>query len=90
MGFPGGSAVKNLPANAGVTDTWIRSLSQENLLEEDMATHSSNLAWEIPWAKEPGRLHTVHGAAQVGHDLTTKPPPPPPMHEEKMQSPGLI
>ena len=37
-----------------------------------MATHSSILAWEIPWTKEPGGLHTVHGVARVRHDLVTK------------------
>ena len=42
-----------------------------------MATHSSVLAWRIPWTEEPGRLH---GVARVGHDLATKPPPPPPVY----------
>ena len=37
-----------------------------------MATHSSILAWRIPWTEEPGRLHTVHGVARVGNDLATK------------------
>ena len=53
MGFPGGSAVKNLPA---MQETWVRSLGREDLLEEDMATHSSTLAWELPWTEEPGKL----------------------------------
>ena len=44
-GFPGGSAVKNLPA---MQETWVRSLGQEDPLEESMATHSSILAWRIP------------------------------------------
>ena len=39
-----------------------------------MATHSSILAWRIPWTEEPARLHTVCGVARVGHDLVTKPP----------------
>ena len=43
-----------------------------------MATHSSILAWRIPWTEEPDRLHTVHGITRVGHYLATKPPPPPP------------
>ena len=47
-GFPGGSVVKNPPANAGDT------LGQEDPLEEDMATHSSILAWRAPWTEEPG------------------------------------
>ena len=42
----------------------VRSLGQENLLEEDMATHSSILVWRIQWTEEPGRLHTVHRIAQ--------------------------
>ena len=45
--------VKNLPANAGLL---VQSLSQEDLLEEAMATHCSILAWRIPWTQEPGRL----------------------------------
>ena len=40
-----------------------------------MATHSSILAWRIPWMEEPGRQNTVHGVVRVGHDLVTKPPP---------------
>ena len=53
-GLPGGSAVKNLPA---VQETQVQALSQEDSLEEDMATLSSILAWRIPWTEEPGRLH---------------------------------
>ena len=45
--------VKNLPA---VQQTQVRSLGQEDLLEERMATHSSILSWRIPWTEEPGRL----------------------------------
>ena len=45
--------VKNLPA---VQETWIRSLGLEDALEEEMATHTSILAWRIPWTEEPGRL----------------------------------
>ena len=48
-GLPGGSVVKNLPA---MQDTWVQSLSQEDPLEEEMATHSSILAWEITWTEE--------------------------------------
>ena len=43
--------VKNLPA---MQETWVRSLSQEDLLEKRMATHSSILAWRIPWTEQPG------------------------------------
>ena len=45
--------VKNLPA---VQETWVQSLGQEHLVEKEMATHSSILAWEIPWTEEPVRL----------------------------------
>ena len=45
--------VKNPPA---IRETWIRSLGWEDPLEEGMATHSSILAWKIPWGEEPGRL----------------------------------
>ena len=55
MGFPGGSAVKNLPANAGDKRS-IRSLGQEDPLEEKTATCSSILTCNIPWAEEIGRL----------------------------------
>ena len=55
LGFPGGSVVKHLPANAG-DKAWVRSLGQEDPWEKEMATHSSILAWEIPWTEEPGSL----------------------------------
>ena len=45
-------------------ETWLGSLSQEDLLEKEMVTHSSILAWEIPCIAEPGGLHTVHGVAK--------------------------
>ena len=48
-------------------ETWIRSLGQEDPLEKEMATHSSILAWRIPWTEEPGRLQTM-GLQRVGHD----------------------
>ena len=48
MGFPGGSALKNLSAMQEPQETWVRSLGQEDPLEEGMATHSSILAWRIP------------------------------------------
>ena len=53
LGFPGGSLVKNPLA---VQETWARSLGREDPLENEMATHSSTLAWKIPWMEEPGRL----------------------------------
>ena len=50
----------------------VRSLGWEDLLEEEMATHSGILAWEIPWTEESGRTPTVHGVTIVKHELATK------------------
>ena len=69
LGSPGSSAVNNLPA---VQEAWVQSLGQEDLLEKKMATHSSTLAWEIPWTEEPAGLQTM-GSQRVKHDLATKP-----------------
>ena len=52
-------------------ETWVRSLGQEDLLEEGMALHSSILAWRIPWTREPGGLQLM-GLQRVEHDLETK------------------
>ena len=51
--------VKNLPANAGPIRDGVPSLGREDPLEEGMATHSSILAWRIPWTEEPGELQSV-------------------------------
>ena len=59
--------VRNLPASAGDIETWVQSLDQEDPLEKEMATHSSILAWGIPWTEEPGGLQTM-GLQRVGHD----------------------
>ena len=48
---------------------WVRSLGWENLLEEGMATHSSILAWRIPWTEESGGLQSM-GLQRIGHDLS--------------------
>ena len=48
--------VKNLPAMQEIKEMWVRSWDQEDPLEKEMATHSSILAWRIPWTEEPGRL----------------------------------
>ena len=61
------SAVKNPPAVQEKQETWVQSLGWEDLLEEGMTTHSSILAWEIPWTEEPGRLQFI-GLPRVGHD----------------------
>ena len=59
--------VKHLPA---VRETRVRSLGWEDPLEKEMATHSSTLAWKIPWTEEPGRLQSM-GSQRVAHDWTT-------------------
>ena len=51
--------------------TWVQSLSQEDPLEKEMATHSTILAWEIPWTEEPGRLYSMR-LQRVRHNLKTK------------------
>ena len=56
--------VKLLPA---MQETRVQSLGQEDPLEKEMATHSSILAWKIPWMEEPGRLQST-GSQRVGHD----------------------
>ena len=54
--FPGGSVIKNLSA---MQEMCVRSLSQENPLEKEMATHFSILAWRIPWTEKPGGLQSM-------------------------------
>ena len=56
--------VKHLPA---MQETWVRSLGREDPLEEEMKTHSSILAWKIPWIEEPSRLQSM-GLQRVGHN----------------------
>ena len=56
--------VKNLPA---MRESRVRSLGREDPLEKEMATHSSIVAWKIPWTEEPGRLQSI-GSQRVGHD----------------------
>ena len=67
MGFPElmvAQMVKNLPA---VQETWVQSLGREDPLEKEMATHSSILAWRIPWTEEPRGLQSM-GSQRVGHN----------------------
>ena len=59
--------VKRLPT---MRETWVQSLGWEDLLEKEMATHSSSLAWKIPWMEEPGGLQSKE-SQRVGHDWTT-------------------
>ena len=56
--------LKHLPA---MQETWVQSLGQEDPLEKEMATHSSILAWRIPWTEEPGGLQSM-GSQRVRHD----------------------
>ena len=59
--------VKDLPV---IQETWVHSLRQEDPLEKGMATHSSILAYRIPWTEEPGGLQSM-GSQRVGHDRAT-------------------
>ena len=65
--------VKNLPA---MQETWVQSLGQEDPLEKGLTTHSSSLAWIIPWREEPGRLQSI-ALQRVGHDWAINPHFPP-------------
>ena len=67
-GLPVAQTVKILPA---MQETWVRSPSQKEPLEKEMATHSGILAWEIPWTEEPGGLQSM-GSQRVGHSLQAK------------------
>ena len=67
LDFPGGLAIKNLPAMQESQEMWVRSLDGEDPMEEGMATHSNILAWRIPWTEEPGWLQST-GWQGVGHD----------------------
>ena len=58
--------VKNLPA---MQETWVRSLGREDLLEMGMATHSSFLAWRIPWTEDPYRLQSMGSSEQLTFSL---------------------
>ena len=60
--------VKYLPA---MQETWVQPLGQEDPLEKEIVSHSSILAWEIPWTEEPGRLESI-GSQRAEHDLVTK------------------
>ena len=51
-------------------ETWVQSLGWEDPLEKEMATHSSTLAWKIPWTEEPDRLQSVESKSRTGHGTT--------------------
>ena len=63
--------VKNHLPMQKMQEMQVQCLGGENLLEKEMATHSSVLAWEIPWAEEPGGLQSI-GLRRAGHDLATE------------------
>ena len=63
-GYQVAQMVKCLPA---LRETWVQSLGQEDPLEKEMATHSSILAWKIPYMEEPGRLQSIE-SQRVEHD----------------------
>ena len=65
--YPSHSVVKNLPAMQETQEMQVQSLGSEDPLEKEMATHSSILAWRIPWTEEPGGLQSI-GLRRVGHD----------------------
>ena len=67
MGSPGGSLVKNLPTKQEMQGTQVQFLGREDALEQEMATHSSILAWKTPWTEEPHRLQSM-GSRRVGHN----------------------
>ena len=67
MAFLVAQRVKRLPT---MQETRVQSLGQEDPLEKEMATHSSTLAWKIPWSEKPGRLQSM-GSQRVGHDWVT-------------------
>ena len=69
MSFPDGLAVKSPPAMQETQETWVPSLGQEDSLEEEMATHSSILAWKILWTETPGGLQSKE-SQRVRHDCT--------------------
>ena len=62
--------VKNPRAVQETQETWVQSLGQTDPLEKEIATHSSILAWEIPWTEESGELQFM-GLQGIGHDLMT-------------------
>ena len=59
--------LKRLP---GIQETWVQSLGREDPLEKEMATHSSTLAWRIPWREKPARLQSMV-SQRVGHNGAT-------------------
>ena len=71
LSFPSGSVVKNPPAMQETQEMQVWSLGWEDPLEEEMATHSSILAWRIPWTEETDGLPSI-GSQTVGHSWVTE------------------
>ena len=67
MYFPGGAVVQSLPAMQKTLGMQVPFLGREDLLEKGLGTHSSTLAWRIPWIDHPGGLQCI-GSQRVGHD----------------------
>ena len=65
-GLPGDAVVTNPPA---IQETWVRSLGREVPLEKEMATHSTVLAWRIPWMEEPGGLQSTGLQSETQLDM---------------------
>ena len=53
-------------------ETWVQSLGREDLLQKEIATHSSILVWEIPWTEKPSGLQSIFGSQRVGHNRATE------------------
>ena len=71
MGFTMAKWLRNLPAMQETQEMRVRSLGQEDTLEEEIATYSNIPAWKIPWTEEPGRIQSK-GSQKVGHEWATK------------------
>ena len=71
MCFPGGAAVKNLPAMQETQEMQIRALGREDPRKKEMATHSSIFAWKVPWTERSGGLRSM-GLQRAGHDWSTE------------------
>ena len=80
--FQGGTVVKNLPAIQETQETRVQSVGQEDPLEEEMATHSSILAWRISWTEQPGRLQSIE-SQRIGCAWATKHAKHPPLDSEQ-------
>ena len=65
--FPDGSEIENLPAMQETQEIRVQSLGREETMEKEMATHSSIVAYKIPWAEKPGRLQSI-ASQRVRHD----------------------